>query len=99
MNQTAAQLLEKIENRGARVGVVGMGYVGLPLALLFAKAGFKVVGLDIDQAKADSLNRGESYISHIPSAEIVRLFVDGTVPWFRQNTTRSSRELFSPAIV
>ena len=78
MNQTAAQLLEKIENRSARVGVVGMGYVGLPLALLFAKADFEVVGLDIDPAKADSLNRGESYISHIPSEEIARLFVDGT---------------------
>ena len=78
MNQTAAQLLEKIENRSARIGVVGMGYVGLPLALLFAKADFEVVGLDIDQAKADSLNLGESYISHIPSEEIARLFVDGT---------------------
>ena len=78
MNQTAAQLLEKIENRSARVGVVGMGYVGLPLALLFAKADFDVVGLDIDQAKTDSLNRGESYISHIPSDEIARLFADGT---------------------
>lgn len=78
MNQTAAQLLEKIENRSARVGVVGMGYVGLPLALLFAKAGFDVVGLDIDPAKTDALNRGQSYISHIPSEEIARLFADGT---------------------
>ena len=78
MNQTAAQLLEKIENRSARVGVVGMGYVGLPLALLFAKTEFDVVGLDIDPAKVDALNRGESYISHIPSEEIARLFADGT---------------------
>ncbi len=78
MNQTAAQLLEKIEKRSARIGVVGMGYVGLPLALLFAKADFEVVGLDIDRAKVDSLNRGESYISHIPSEETARLFADGT---------------------
>lgn len=58
-------LLERIANKQAVVGIVGLGYVGLPLALRFADVGFKVVGLDIDQAKVDALNAGRSYIEHI----------------------------------
>ena len=61
-------LLEKIHNRQAVVSVVGLGYVGLPLATVFAQAGYRVVGLDVDQRKVDSINRGQSYIDDVPSS-------------------------------
>lgn len=64
------QLLEKIENRTARVGIIGMGYVGLPLALRFLEAGYPVLGLDIDKRKTDMLMAGESYIEHISARPI-----------------------------
>ena len=60
-------LLEKIKKKEARIGVIGLGYVGLPLIIGFGRAGFKVTGLDVDQTKVDKLSRGESYISHIPA--------------------------------
>jgi UDP-N-acetyl-D-glucosamine dehydrogenase len=63
------QLRQKIETRKARTGVVGLGYVGLPLAVELAHAGFSVTGIDIDQAKVDALNRGESYIQDIPTCD------------------------------
>ena len=68
-------LLEKIKKKEARIGLIGLGYVGLPLVIGFGRAGFKVTGLDIDQAKVDKLSRGESYISHIP-AESIRELVE-----------------------
>ncbi len=58
-------LTARIRDRSARVGVIGQGYVGLPLALVFAEAGFPVTGFDVDVAKIDALRRGESYIRHI----------------------------------
>jgi len=70
MNDTAQQLMDKIENRQATVGILGLGYVGLPLALAFSKAGFPVLGFDVDNSKVDQLNRGESYISHIAAAAV-----------------------------
>ena len=60
----------KLANRTACVGVVGLGYVGLPLALLFTDAGFRVTGFEIDAQKVEKLSRGESYIYRIPSTEI-----------------------------
>jgi UDP-N-acetyl-D-glucosamine dehydrogenase len=60
----------RIESRQASIGIVGMGYVGLPLALLFSEEGFAITGFDIDPAKVDTLNRGESYIVRITPAEI-----------------------------
>ncbi len=72
---TASEVLaEKIRNRGARVGIVGLGYVGLPLAVEFAKAGFHVTGIDVQQAKVDTLNRGESYVQDVPT-EVLRPLV------------------------
>ncbi len=65
--------LEKIENRTARVGILGCGYVGLPLARTFCGAGFRVLGYDVDPAKVKKLNAGRSFIKHIPSATIRRL--------------------------
>jgi UDP-N-acetyl-D-glucosamine dehydrogenase len=60
----------KIETRKARIGIVGMGYVGLPLALLFSEERFAITGFDIDPHKIDTLNRGGSYIVRIPGTEI-----------------------------
>ena len=62
--------LKKIETRGAVVGVVGLGYVGLPLILSFAEAGFRTLGLDVDRGKIDQLRAGRSYIAHIPEARV-----------------------------
>ncbi|MES2901674.1 MAG: nucleotide sugar dehydrogenase [Pseudomonadota bacterium] len=69
-NHYLAQLLERFDTKTAVVGIVGLGYVGLPLSLRYAEAGFKVLGIDIDQAKVDKLNRGASYIEHIGSATV-----------------------------
>ena len=65
-----AQQLEKIDNKTAKVGVIGLGYVGLPLSLLFSEAGFTVKGFDIDARKVDQLEKGVSYIFRIPSTDI-----------------------------
>ena len=65
---TASVLEQKIRSRTARVGVLGLGYVGLPLAVEFARAGFRVTGLDIQESKTIKLNRGESYVADVPSA-------------------------------
>jgi UDP-N-acetyl-D-glucosamine dehydrogenase len=59
------KLIQKIQSKSAFVGVVGLGYVGLPLMLRFVEAGFQVLGFDIDQTKIDKLNSGKSYIKHI----------------------------------
>ena len=66
----ASQLKSRIEDRTALIGVIGMGYVGLPLALLFSEERFHVVGFDVDQKKVSSLSEGQSYIYRIPSTEI-----------------------------
>lgn len=65
------QLIGKLNNKNAAVAIVGMGYVGLPLALRFSEVGYKVIGIDIDSAKVERLNRGESYIEHIKPEAIV----------------------------
>ena len=76
MNQTvasgsaAARLLEKIENKTAFVGVIGLGYVGLPLISAFTNAGFRCIGYDVDQKKIDELAAGRSYIRHVASETI-----------------------------
>jgi UDP-N-acetyl-D-glucosamine dehydrogenase len=73
------ELLEKIRDRRARVGVIGLGYVGLPLALLFEEAGFEVVGFDVDPAKPVALHKGESYIRHIGAERVAKAFARGRV--------------------
>jgi UDP-N-acetyl-D-glucosamine dehydrogenase len=71
----AEVLAEKITNRTARVGIIGLGYVGLPLAVEFAKAGFSVTGIDVQESKVAQLNRGESYIQDV-SSEILRPLIE-----------------------
>ena len=71
------QLIEKIKGRTACVGVIGLGYVGLPLCLEFGRQGFSVSGFDVDAGKVAALNRGASYIGHIPSADVGALVQAG----------------------
>jgi UDP-N-acetyl-D-glucosamine dehydrogenase len=73
------ELLGKIRGRQARIGIIGLGYVGLPLALLFEEAGFAVVGFDVDPAKPQALQRGESYIRHIGAKRVAEAFARGRV--------------------
>jgi len=68
--QIAQERLDRLKTRTARVGVIGLGYVGLPLSLLLAEAGFKVTGFDIDAKKVDALEAGRSYIFRITAEEI-----------------------------
>src|SRR5438874_6000297 len=67
-----SELKNKIEQRQARVAIIGLGYVGLPLALLYSESGFPVTGFDIDQRKVSTLNSGGSYIFRITAPEIQR---------------------------
>ena len=69
---TKDSLVAKLKERKATIGIVGLGYVGLPLALRYAEVGYRVVGLDIDAAKVESLNAGRSYIEHIPAAAVAQ---------------------------
>jgi len=71
------QLLARISNRTAKMSVVGLGYVGLPLAVEFAKAGFRVVGLDVDQHKVEQLRTGQNYIPDVSQAELDALVAEG----------------------
>jgi len=77
--QTFETLIELIRTREARVGVIGLGYVGLPLVLLLEEAGFQVLGFDVDTTKTEMLNRGESYIRHIGHDRIAKAFASEKV--------------------
>ncbi|WP_434526227.1 nucleotide sugar dehydrogenase [Photorhabdus asymbiotica] len=70
-------LTEKFDNKTAIIAIVGLGYVGLPLMLRYNDIGFKVIGFDIDKEKTDKLNRGQSYIEHIPSSNITKAINTG----------------------
>jgi UDP-N-acetyl-D-glucosamine dehydrogenase len=72
-SSTAAVLRQKLAARTARVGVVGLGYVGLPLAVELARAGFRTTGIDLDRRKVDAINRGESYIQDVTSRDVAEL--------------------------
>ncbi|MFZ3079250.1 MAG: nucleotide sugar dehydrogenase [Bellilinea sp.] len=74
---TRQTLIEKLRTRTAKVAVVGMGYVGLPLAVVFAEAGFQVTGIDLDSRKVETLNRQESYILDVPTAQVADLVKKG----------------------
>ncbi len=71
------ELLDKIRSRKARTGVIGLGYVGLPLAIEFAHAGFRAIGIDVDQRKVDAINGGTSYIVDTASEEVASLVTTG----------------------
>lgn len=73
----AQALAQKLQSRTARTGIVGLGYVGLPLAVEFGHAGFTVVGLDLDERKCAAINRGESYIQDVPTSAVAALVQAG----------------------
>jgi UDP-N-acetyl-D-glucosamine dehydrogenase len=71
-------LLKRIENKDITVGIVGLGYVGLPLAVEFGNAGIRTIGIDVDQARVDQLNAGDNYIQDVNDAELKALVDAGT---------------------
>jgi UDP-N-acetyl-D-glucosamine dehydrogenase len=75
MSDYKSELLERFRSRDARVAIIGLGYVGLPLAIAFGEAGYHVLGIDLDGRKVDALRRGESYIEDV-DAESVRSLVE-----------------------
>jgi len=70
-------LLSKIGDKSAAVGIIGLGYVGLPLAIHFCQAGFNVIGFDLDEDKIDMLGKGQSYIRHVPAEPISAVLTGG----------------------
>jgi UDP-N-acetyl-D-glucosamine dehydrogenase len=77
MNSARDILEEKILDRSARVAILGLGYVGLPLATIFAEAGFNVIGIEPDSSKVEKLERGESYIQDVESEQLGKLIQSG----------------------
>jgi UDP-N-acetyl-D-glucosamine dehydrogenase len=77
MSSPAADLFDRITTRSARAGVVGLGYVGLPLAVELGRAGFTVAGIDVDGEKVAAVNRGESYIPDVPAGAVAALVGEG----------------------
>jgi UDP-N-acetyl-D-glucosamine dehydrogenase len=77
MDDFRSMLASRLSDRSARVGIIGLGYVGLPLALLFEESGFPVTGFDVDPAKPEALHRGESYIRHIGKERVAKAFAGG----------------------
>jgi UDP-N-acetyl-D-glucosamine dehydrogenase len=77
MNKIQKELVKKLENKTAQVAVLGLGYVGLPFAAVFAEAGFNVIGIDPDAAKVEKINKGVSYIPDVPTEQVARLVSNG----------------------
>ncbi|OCA88272.1 UDP-N-acetyl-D-glucosamine dehydrogenase [Bacillus sp. FJAT-27225] len=76
LNQTGQDLFNKIKNREATIGVVGLGYVGLPLAVEKAKAGYKVIGFDVQEKRTDMVNQGINYIGDVVDEELKEIVMD-----------------------
>ena len=77
MNQVKEDLLKSLHDHTATIGILGLGYVGLPLAAAFGEAGFQVIGIDPDQRKVDRLNLGESYVQDVSGKQVSRLIKQG----------------------
>lgn len=87
-------LIQKLNDRTAVIGIVGLGYVGLPLMLRYCEVGYKVIGFDIDQAKVSALSQGRSYIEHIPAHAVATAVAKGFEP-----TTDFSRVAEADALI
>ena len=88
------KLLEKLKARKATIGILGLGYVGQPLALRYAQIGYKVIGFDIDSEKVEQLNAGHSHIEHIKDADIAAANAAGL-----ESTTDFSRASEADALI
>ena len=89
METIQSALTRRLQDRSARIAIVGLGYVGLPLATVFAEAGFTVTGIDLDARKVSSLCRGESYVHDVPSEQVQRLVSSGKLSAAVSVTTRT----------
>ena len=78
MSNVKTELLNKIQDKSAVVGIVGLGYVGLPLAVEFAKAGYKTIGFDVQDKKVDAVNAGHNYIGDIVGDTLKKVVEKGT---------------------
>src|SRR5262245_48959255 len=76
-SERIVDLEERIRTRQAEIGIIGLGYVGLPEAMEFAKAGFRVTGFDIDNNRVSRVNQGDSYIEDVSSQEMAPLVREG----------------------
>ena len=98
----AAELIKKLKNKTARVAVLGMGYVGLPFATVFAEAGFEVTGIDPVKEKMDLLNAGKSYIMDVPTEKVKALVesgkLKGTTDYSVLRPDRCGRHLCSHSV-
>lgn len=83
------ELIGRFDARSAHVAVIGLGYVGLPLAVAFAEAGYRVTGIDLDTRKVDAINRGESYVEDVPAATVAALVGAGD-PQGRSDTAHTA---------
>ncbi|HIC89844.1 MAG TPA: nucleotide sugar dehydrogenase [Anaerolineae bacterium] len=86
-------LQSKINDRTAQIAVIGLGYVGLPLAMAFAEAGFPVTGVDVDERKVTAIQRGESYIQDVPSSRLATLVAAATMPERRGRRSADNGQL------
>jgi UDP-N-acetyl-D-glucosamine dehydrogenase len=77
MNPVKDALLNSLREHSAKIGILGLGYVGLPLAAAFGDAGFQIIGIDPDPRKVDALNKGESYVQDVPDKQVARLLKSG----------------------
>src|SRR5581483_9896548 len=84
--------------RSARVGVIGLGYVGLPLAVEFAKAGFRVIGFDVSERVCELLMRGESHIQDVPASEVAALVREGMFEATTDESRLSEADALSIAV-
>src|ERR1700681_4448763 len=88
LNAVHTRVVELIRAKQAKVGISGLGYVGLPLAVEFARAGLDVTGFDVDESKIASINEGRSYIPDVPDADLA-----GVVKAGRLRATSDMRQL------
>jgi UDP-N-acetyl-D-glucosamine dehydrogenase len=92
------ELLERLHDRSAVIGVIGLGYVGLPLAVEFGKAGFKVIGYDVSRRVVDLLNAGDSHIQDVPGSEVAALVRSGLFEATADETRLSEANAISIAV-